>query len=81
MFVKLLISQNVTCEMSNAYVVPWDMLNEFCFYGYAKISLFMPENVNDFFDLTTLSCDWANHRAGSKNNNWIVHEKVRIPRI
>ena len=38
------------------------MLNNFCFHGYAKMSLFMAENVNDFF--WTLSCDWTNPRAG-----------------
>ena len=40
---------HVTCLMSNAYVDPWDMLNNFCFHVYAQMSLFMGENVNDFF--------------------------------
>ena len=35
--------------MSNAYVDPWDMLNNFCFHVYAQMSLFMGENGNDFF--------------------------------
>ena len=37
------------CQMSNACVDPWDMLNNFCFHDYAQMSLFMGENVNDFF--------------------------------
>ena len=40
---------HVTCLMSNAYVDPWDMLNNFCFHVYAQMLLFMGENVNDFF--------------------------------
>ena len=40
---------HVTCLMSNAYVDPWDMLNNFCFHVYAQMSLFMGVNVNDFF--------------------------------
>ena len=40
---------HVTCLMSNAYVDPWDMLNNFCFHVYAQMSLFMGENVNAFF--------------------------------
>ena len=40
---------HVTCLMSNAYVDPWDMLNNFCFHVYAQMSLFMDENVNAFF--------------------------------
>ena len=47
--------------MSNAYVDPWDMLNNFCFDVYAQMLLFMDENVNGFFD-----CEWTNHRAGSQ---------------
>ena len=31
--------------MSNAYVDPWDMLNNFCFYLYAQ---FIDENGNGF---------------------------------
>ena len=27
---------HVTCLMSNAYVDPWDMLNNFCFHVYAQ---------------------------------------------
>ena len=51
---------NVTCLMSNAYVDPWDMLNNFCFHVYAQMSLFMGENDNAFFDMIfdmTLSCN------------------------
>ena len=40
---------HVTCLMSNAYVDPWDMLNNFCFHVYAQMLLFMDENVNGFF--------------------------------
>ena len=40
---------HVTCLMSNAYVDPWDMLNNFCFHVHAQMSLFMDENVNGFF--------------------------------
>ena len=40
---------HVTCLMSNAYVDPWDMLNNFCFHVYAQMSLFMDVNVNAFF--------------------------------
>ena len=45
---------------------PWDMLNNFCFHVYAQKLLFMGENVNGFFDLLTLPCEWTNHRAGSQ---------------
>ena len=44
---------HVTCLMSNAYVDPWDMLNNFCFHVYAQMSLFMGENDNAFL---TWSC-------------------------
>ena len=37
------------CHMSNAYVDPWDMQNNFCFHVHAQMSLFMDENVNAFF--------------------------------
>ena len=40
---------HVTCHMSNAYVDPWDMLNNFRFHVYAQMLLFMDENVNAFF--------------------------------
>ena len=46
---------HVTCLMSNAYVDPWDMLNNFCFHVYAEMSLFMGENVNVFFLTATPS--------------------------
>ena len=39
---------HVTCLMSNAYVDPWDMLNNFCFHVYAQMSLFMGVNDNGF---------------------------------
>ena len=59
---------HVTCLMSNAYVDPWDMLNNFCFHVYAQMSLFTGENVNEFY-LLTLAWDWTNHRAGSQLKN------------
>ena len=37
---------------------PWDMLNNFCFHVYAQKSLFIGENVNDFF-LTTATATAA----------------------
>ena len=40
---------HVTCHMSNAYVDPWDMLNNFCFHVCAQKSLFNAENCNAFF--------------------------------
>ena len=46
---------HVTCLMSDAYVDPWDMLNNFGFHLYAQMSLFMGENVNDFFLTSTPS--------------------------
>ena len=39
---------HMTCHMSNAYVDPWDMLNNFCFHVYAQKSLFIGENDNVF---------------------------------
>ena len=46
-----------------------DMLNKFCFHLYAQKSLLIAENCNGFFDLLshhTLSCEFANPRAGSQ---------------
>ena len=40
--------------MSNAYVDPWDMLNNFCFHVYAQMLLFIDENANVFFTTGTL---------------------------
>ena len=40
---------HVTCLMSNGYVDPWDMLNNFCFNVYSQMSLFMGENDNEVF--------------------------------
>ena len=37
--------------MSNAYVDPRDMLNNFCYHVHAQNSLFIGENDNVFFDL------------------------------
>ena len=69
---------HVTCLMSNAYVDPWDMLNNFCFHVYAQMSLFMDVNVNAFFfdtvfDSMTLSCESTNHRAGSQLKSVLLH--------
>ena len=56
--------------MSNAYVDPWDMPNNFCFHVQAENSVFLGENGNAFFDTTsTLTREWTNHRAGSQLNN------------
>ena len=32
---------HVTCLMSNAYVDPWDMLNNFCFHVYTQKRVFV----------------------------------------
>ena len=40
---------HVTCHMSNAYVDPWDMLNNFSFHVYAQMLMFMGENDNGLF--------------------------------
>ena len=56
---------NVKCQMSTAYVDPWDMLNDFCFYVYGQMLLFIGENGNDCF-YPTLTRYWTNHRAGSQ---------------
>ena len=32
---------HVTCHMSNAYVDPWDMLNNFCFHVCAQKLVFV----------------------------------------
>ena len=32
---------HVTCHMSNAYVDPWDMLNNFCFHVYTQKWVFV----------------------------------------
>ena len=40
---------HVTCHMSNAYVDPWAMLNNFCFHVYAQMSLFNGEKCNGYF--------------------------------
>ena len=59
---------HVKCLLSNAHVDCWDMLNIFCFRVYAQMALFMGENGN-FFDLSTLTCDRTNHRAGPQLKN------------
>ena len=55
------------------------MLKNFCFHVYAQNSLFIGENVNVFFTswfffdktfLSTLSCEWTVHRAGSQLKNF-----------
>ena len=32
---------HVTCDMSNAYANPWDMVNNFCFDVYAQKGVFV----------------------------------------
>ena len=51
----------VICLMSNAYVDPWDMLNNFCFHVYAQKSLLIAENCNAFF--------WTSAREFAKHKN------------
>ena len=34
---------HVACHMSNAYVDPWDMLNNYCFHVSAQMLMFMGE--------------------------------------
>ena len=52
---------SVKCEMSNAYVDPWDMLNKFCFHVYAQMLLFMGEIDNAFF--WTPPCPVSGHMS------------------
>ena len=42
-----------------------NMLNKFCFHVYAQKLLLIGENVNVFFDLLTLPCEFRVRRAGS----------------
>ena len=43
------------------------MLNNFCFHLYAQKSLFIAENCNVFWDISsTLPCEFRGHRAGSQ---------------
>ena len=59
----------VKCQVSNAYVDPWEMLNNFCFHVYAQKSLFIGENVNVVSGTaasSARSCEFANHTAGSQ---------------
>ena len=51
-------------NIENIKNYPWDMLNNFCFQVHAQKSLFLGEN--DIRDILTLSCEFANHRAGSQ---------------
>ena len=36
-------------NLKNLQIVPWDMLNNFCFHVYAQKSLFIGENDNVYF--------------------------------
>ena len=54
--------------MSNAYVDPWDMLNNICFHVYAQKSLIIDENCNGFF-FTAAAREFRVHRAGSQLKN------------
>ena len=40
---------HVRYYMSNAYVDPWDVLNNYCFHVYAQKSRFIVENGNVYF--------------------------------
>ena len=48
-FVLMSMLKSDICQMSTAYVDPWDMLNNFCFHVYAQKWLFIAENCNAFF--------------------------------
>ena len=65
---------HVTCLMSNAYVDPWDMLNNFCFHVYAQMSLFMGENGNDFLAGNQLH-ELQTHREGDSGAAAAVKKK------
>ena len=74
-FSSLILETNVNCQvtcdkfqMSNAYGVPWDMLNNFCFHVYAHKSLIIGENGHGFWDILHVNrvCDIRVHRAGSQ---------------
>ena len=73
--------------MSGSQVVkfdPWDMLNIFCFHVYAQKSLFIGENDNVFLDILihhTLSCEFANHRAGSQLKMSNVFDSSWEPKV
>ena len=56
------------------------MLNNFCFHVYAQKSLIIGENYNDFFDsiISTLSCEFRVHRAGSQIIIGIVQVSVFV---
>ena len=45
---------------------PRDMLNNFCFHVYAQKSLFIDADAFFTLTLSTLSCKFANYRAGSQ---------------
>ena len=50
-------------------VDPWDMLNNFCFYVYAQMLLFVGENDNGYFLTAAVPpspVSGPNHRAGSQ---------------
>ena len=69
-FLKLSICiSHVTCHMSNAYVDPWEMLNNFCFHVYAQKSLVVGENGNGFFDISFHLCFfWTTAAPGPVTN-------------
>ena len=67
---------HVTCLMSNAYVDPWDMLNNFCFHVYAQMSLFMGENVNDFFLTSGPSPVTRVTNSGCKRCNFMKTDEI-----
>ena len=66
-FHTLALSHFHTLSMSHSITL--DMLNKFCFHVYDHKSLFIAENCNAFFVLsssTTLPCYFRCHRAGSQ---------------
>ena len=73
---------HVTCLMSNAYVDPWDMMNNFCVHVYAQMSLYMGENVNAFFwqhKQWLLSLDMKTKLVQHVESDWMRDwESVRV---
>ena len=61
---------NVTCLMSNGYVDPWDMLNNFCFHVYIQKLKVSRWKWQWFLDCSSssLACECTNHRAASQLN-------------
>ena len=67
---KVSICNYVACHMShvmsNAYVDPWNMPNNFCIHVYAQKSLIISEIGNEYFFTSASSREFRGHRAGSQ---------------